>query len=34
VSIVEPLRALRHRGLATMGATAFFYNFGFFTLLA
>jgi ACDE family multidrug resistance protein len=34
VSIVEPLRALRHRGLATMGATAFLYNFGFFTLLA
>jgi ACDE family multidrug resistance protein len=34
VSILDPLRALRHRGLATMGATAFFYNFGFFTLLA
>jgi MFS transporter, ACDE family, multidrug resistance protein len=34
VSVLEPLRALRHRGLATMGATAFFYNFGFFTLLA
>lgn len=34
VSLVEPLRALRHRGLATMGATAFLYNFGFFTLLA
>jgi MFS transporter, ACDE family, multidrug resistance protein len=34
VSIIEPLRALRHRGLATMGTTAFFYNFGFFTLLA
>jgi len=34
VSILEPLRALRHRGLSTVGATAFFYNFGFFTLLA
>jgi predicted MFS family arabinose efflux permease len=34
LSVVEPLRSLRHRGLATMGATAFLYNFGFFTLLA
>ena len=34
VSIVEPLRALRHRGLLTVGLTAFCYNFGFFTLLA
>src|SRR3984893_8222032 len=33
-SIMEPIRALRHRGLATMSATAFFYNWGFFTLLA
>jgi predicted MFS family arabinose efflux permease len=34
VSIIEPLLALRHRGLATVAATAFCYNFGFFTLLA
>jgi predicted MFS family arabinose efflux permease/nucleotide-binding universal stress UspA family protein len=33
-SIMEPIRALRHRGLATMSATALFYNWGFFTLLA
>jgi MFS transporter, ACDE family, multidrug resistance protein len=33
-SILEPLRALRHRGLATMSATALLYNWGFFTLLA
>jgi len=33
-SILAPLRALRHRGLATMGVTALFYNWGFFTLLA
>ncbi len=33
-SIVEPLAALRHRGLAIMSATALFYNWGFFTLLA
>jgi MFS family permease len=33
-SIMEPIRALRHRGLATMSTTAFFYNWGFFTLLA
>lgn len=33
-SVIEPLRALRHRGLLTMGLTALFYNFGFFTLLA
>ena len=33
-SIIEPIRALRHRGLATMSATALFYNWGFFTLLA
>ncbi len=29
-----PLRALRHRGLLTVGLTALLYNFGFFTLLA
>ncbi len=33
-SILEPLRALRHRSLATMSVTALFYNWGFFTLLA
>ena len=33
-SISAPLRALRHRGLLTVGLTAFLYNFGFFTLLA
>jgi len=33
-SITEPLRALRHRGLAVMSVTALFYNWGFFTLLA
>jgi MFS transporter, ACDE family, multidrug resistance protein len=32
-SVLDPLRALRHRGLLTMGLTALFYNFGFFTLL-
>ena len=30
---LDPLRALRHRGLLTMGLTALCYNFGFFTLL-
>ena len=30
----EPLRALGHRGLLTVGITALLYNFGFFTLLA
>ncbi len=34
VSVVEPLTALRHRGLLTVGLTALCYNFGFFTLLA
>jgi MFS transporter, ACDE family, multidrug resistance protein len=34
VSIVEPLRALRHRSTRGSGLTAIFYNFGFFTLLA
>ena len=33
-SIVEPLSALRHRGLGTMSVTALLYNWGFFTLLA
>ena len=33
-SIIEPLRALRHRGLAVMSVTALCYNWGFFTLLA
>ncbi|HEU5418076.1 MAG TPA: MFS transporter [Streptosporangiaceae bacterium] len=33
-SVIEPLRALRHRGLATMSLTALCYNWGFFTLLA
>ncbi|MGP4111232.1 MFS transporter [Streptomyces sp. 4N509B] len=28
-----PLRALRHRGLATMGVMALLYNWGFFTML-
>lgn len=34
VSVIEPLLALRHRGLLTIGLTALCYNFGFFTLLA
>jgi ACDE family multidrug resistance protein len=33
-SILEPLNALRHRGLATMSIAAVCYNWGFFTLLA
>jgi MFS family permease len=33
VSIVDPIRALRHRGLLTMGLTALLYNWGFFTVL-
>ncbi|HET8614139.1 MAG TPA: MFS transporter [Actinomycetales bacterium] len=33
-SLADPFRALRHRGLLTMGVTALLYNFGFFTLLA
>jgi MFS family permease len=32
-SISAPLKALRHRGLLTMGLTALFYNWGFFTML-
>jgi MFS transporter, ACDE family, multidrug resistance protein len=34
VSLLEPLRALRHRATRGSGLTAVFYNFGFFTLLA
>ena len=34
ISVLDPIRALRHRGLLTMGLTALCYNFGFFTLLA
>lgn len=33
-SMLDPIRALRHRGLLTVGLTALFYNYGFFTLLA
>lgn len=33
-SILDPFRALRHRGLLTVGVTALLYNYGFFTLLA
>jgi MFS transporter, ACDE family, multidrug resistance protein len=33
-SILEPIQALSHRGLLTLGLTALCYNFGFFTLLA
>ncbi|CAM3454915.1 MFS transporter [Occultella aeris] len=33
-SVLEPLKALRHRGLLITGLTALLYNFGFFTLLA
>jgi MFS transporter, ACDE family, multidrug resistance protein len=32
-SIMEPLRALKHRGLATMSITALCYNWAFFTVL-
>jgi MFS family permease len=32
--LTEPLRALRHRGLATVSAVALFYNWAFFTVLA
>lgn len=34
VSLIEPILALRGRGLLVMGVTALCYNFGFFTLLA
>jgi MFS family permease len=33
-SVLDPIRALSHRGLLSIGITALFYNFGFFTLLA
>jgi ACDE family multidrug resistance protein len=33
-SVIDPIRALRHRSLLTMGLTSLCYNFGFFTLLA
>jgi MFS transporter, ACDE family, multidrug resistance protein len=33
-SILDPLRALKNRGLLTLGLTALCYNFGFFTMLA
>jgi len=33
VSLLDPLRALRHRATRGSGLTAVFYNFGFFTLL-
>jgi MFS transporter, ACDE family, multidrug resistance protein len=32
-SVLDPLRALRHRGLLTMGLTALCYNWAFFTVL-
>jgi ACDE family multidrug resistance protein len=34
VSLAAPIRALRHRGLLTVSLSAFFYNYGFFTILA
>jgi MFS transporter, ACDE family, multidrug resistance protein len=33
-SLLDPFRALRHRGLLGVGITALLYNFGLFTLLA
>lgn len=33
-TLVDPFRALRHRGLLGVAITALLYNFGFFTLLA
>ncbi len=32
--LADPLKALRHRGLATTATSAFFYNYAFFTVLA
>jgi MFS transporter, ACDE family, multidrug resistance protein len=32
-SLADPIKALRHRGLLTMGLTALCYNWGFFTVL-
>jgi MFS family permease len=34
ISLLDPIKALRHRSLATIALTAFAYNWGFFTLLA
>jgi MFS transporter, ACDE family, multidrug resistance protein len=34
ISLLEPLKALRHRATRGSGLAAVFYNFGFFTLLA
>ncbi|NMO90472.1 MFS transporter [Actinomycetospora sp. TBRC 11914] len=34
ISLLDPIKALRHRSLATIAVTAFAYNWGFFTLLA
>jgi ACDE family multidrug resistance protein len=33
IGVLEPLKALRHRGLLTLGLTALLYNWGFFTVL-
>ncbi|RDG35838.1 MFS transporter [Streptomyces corynorhini] len=33
-SLLDPLRALGHGGLASVAASAFFYNYAFFTVLA
>ncbi len=33
-SLIEPVKALKYRGLATLGVTALCYNFGFFVILA
>ena len=33
-SILDPVRALKHRPIRIFGITAFLYNFGFFTILA
>jgi MFS transporter, ACDE family, multidrug resistance protein len=33
-SLADPLKALAHRGLASVAASAFFYNYAFFTVLA
>jgi ACDE family multidrug resistance protein len=32
-ALLDPLRALRHRGLLTMSVTALLYNWGFFTMM-
>jgi predicted MFS family arabinose efflux permease len=33
-SILDPIKALKHRPIRIFGITAFLYNFGFFTILA